>query len=76
MSERDIGRHDEAIGALKEDVAQLRTDVAAIKDLLSEARGGWKSLMWVAGFASAAGAVLVWVVSFVKDLGSIPPPAG
>ncbi len=66
MSERDIGRHDEAIETLKNDVKQLREDVAAIKTLLSEARGGWKSLVWVAGFASAAGAVLVWLVDLVR----------
>ncbi len=69
MIERDIGRHDEAIDALKEDVAQLRADVASIKEMLSEARGGWKALAWVAGLAGAAGAVLVWLVDFVKGLG-------
>lgn len=67
MSERDLGRHDEAIETLKTDVGQLREDVAAIKELLAGARGGWKSLVWVAGFASAAGAGLVGFVEFLRS---------
>lgn len=65
-AERDIGRHDEAIERLQQDVAQLRSDVGQIKELLASARGGWKSLVWVAGFASAAGAGLAAVVEFVR----------
>ncbi len=68
MNERDLGRHDEAIDTLKADVAQLREDVSEIKELLAGARGGWKSLVWVVGVASAAGAGLMAGVSFVRYL--------
>lgn len=70
MIERDIGRHDEAIGTLKQDVAQMREDLAEIKELLASARGGWKSLMWIAGFASAAGACLIKLADLVGALPS------
>ena len=45
MNERDLGRHDEAIDTLKADVAQLRSDVAEIKELLAGARGGWTKVV-------------------------------
>ena len=57
--ERDIGRHDAQIEGLKEQNRQLHEDIKTlskqideIKDILAGARGGWKTLMAVAGFAS------------------------
>ncbi len=70
--ERELGEHNKAIERLEEDVRQMREDLAAIKDLLASARGGWKSLMWVAGFASAAGAALLKLAELLSHLGQPP----
>lgn len=57
--QRDIGRHDAQIEGLKEQIRQIHTDNKAmaqqleeIKEILAGARGGWKTLMAVAGLAS------------------------
>lgn len=72
---RDIGRHDAQIEALQQQVAQLHTDMGAmltqlqeIHRTLAEARGGWKTLMAVAGLASAVTAVVVKGVSWLASL--------
>lgn len=56
--QRDLGRHEAEIGALQSDMVELKRDVKSILTTLSEARGGWKTLMLVAGIAGAVGAVL------------------
>ena len=60
-------------GALKNEVASLRRDLEefnqtlkAVNATLQEARGGWKTLMWMAGAAASLGAAASWVLSHVK----------
>lgn len=48
----------------REDMAELKLDVKAIRGVLAEARGGWKILLLLGGGAAAIGAV------FGKLLGS------
>jgi hypothetical protein len=62
---RDIGRHDAEIEALQREIKELRMEVREISRMLSEARGGWRSLMLIGGVASAIGA------GFTKLLGYI-----
>jgi len=65
---RDIGRHDAQIEALERDVKRMReemhemraeftTELRAINATLSEARGGWKTLMMVGGASATIGAL-------------------
>lgn len=72
----DLGRHDAQIEALQQQVKQLHTDMQAmnatlqqINTTLSEARGGWKTLMMVGGIAAAVGAAVSKLATF---LGWIP----
>jgi hypothetical protein len=43
---------------VKDDVAEIKQDVRAIRDTLSQAKGGYKTLMLVGGMAGAVGALL------------------
>lgn len=56
--QRDVGRMEAEIAALKTEVAEMRADVRIIRDTLSQARGGWKTLMLVGGLAGAVGAAM------------------
>jgi prefoldin subunit 5 len=52
---------------LEESNQQLTEKLDQVLLTLSEARGGWKTLMVVGGAASALGALIAWVVQhFVK----------
>lgn len=53
---RDLGRHEAEIDALKDSIEELKVEVKRISATLSEARGGWRTLMLVGGAASVLGA--------------------
>lgn len=54
--QRNLGALEEAVDTLKLEVTGLRGDVAEIKSLLSQAKGGYKTLIAVATCAGAVGA--------------------
>ena len=69
--ERDrLVRLEERHEGLAEDMVELKRDVKSILATLSEARGGWKTLVLVAGAAGAAGA---FVAKFTSVLAVIKP---
>jgi len=43
---------------LRKDLDLVKDDLRIIKDTLAQAKGGWKTLMLVAGFSSVVGALL------------------
>lgn len=66
MIEREIGVHDERLKTLEREMGEIRADVKEVLKQLNEARGGWKTLMLVAGAAGAMGAVVGKVLPFLK----------
>lgn len=62
---RDIGRHDAQIETLQADMALVKNDVHEIKMMLAEAKGGWRTLMAVGGFAAFIGAMLAKVADWI-----------
>jgi prefoldin subunit 5 len=72
----DLGRHDAQIESLQQQVRQLHADMQTmnatlgeINRTLSEARGGWKTLMLVGGIAAAVGATVAKIATW---LGWVP----
>lgn len=65
---RDLGRHDAEIEYLKREVHGMREDLSEIKAILSEAKGGWKTLMAVSGFAAAISSTVTWLVFKILGL--------
>lgn len=43
---------------LEADVTDLRSDVKSLIVMLEQARGGWRTLLMIGGFAGAVGAML------------------
>lgn len=60
---RDMGKHGAQIENLEREVNALRADIREIREILDQANGGWRVLMWVAGASSASGAVISWFAS-------------
>lgn len=68
--QRDIGRLEGEVKALARTVDQLsekleetNRHVSAIGSTLAEAKGGWRTLVWLAGVSSSVGAALSYLVS-------------
>ena len=69
--ERELAVHETEIKHLQDDMDRMAKDideikkaVADIQKTLSEAKGGWKTMMAVAGFASAVTGVLSFIVYY------------
>lgn len=75
--QRDLGKHDAQIDALEtrietldKDLREMREDMRrifekleTINNTLSEAKGGWKTLMLVGGLSAAVGGIVVKLAS-------------
>ena len=60
---RDMGRHDAQIETLAAKMDRMEQKIDQIETTLSEAKGGWRVIMWVAGASGAAGAAVSWIAS-------------
>ena len=46
---------------MKVDIEQIKNSLANIDKMLSEAKGGWRTLMWAAGAGGAVSAFLIMI---------------
>jgi molybdopterin biosynthesis enzyme len=65
--QRDIGRHDAQIEALKDDMRVMKDDLMEIKEILSEARGGWKVAAILGGVSATIGALVAKTLSWMGN---------
>ena len=70
--QRDIGRLEGEVKALARTVDQLsgkleetNRHVSAINSTLAEAKGGWRTLIWLAGVSGSVGAALSYLASLL-----------
>ena len=71
--ERELATHSVEIRHIQDDMDKMMADMAAIKKslesinrTLSEAKGGWKTLMWVAGASSAVTSFFIGLYAFLN----------
>ena len=67
--EIDIAILKTEVEYLKSHIAEIKDDTREIKETLHQAKGGWKTLMLVAGISSTVGAM---AVKFMPFLGFLP----
>jgi hypothetical protein len=65
---RDIGAHDKAIEMLEAEVRAMRRELVAIKELLSETKGGVRMLVAVGSIGGAVGAAFVKFWAMLRGL--------
>ncbi len=53
-----LGEHGARIGRIEADVREMKGDVRAIRDTLTQAKGGWKLIALVVAISGAVGAVI------------------
>ena len=71
--ERELATHSVEIRHIQDDMDKMMADMSDIKkslealnQTLSEAKGGWKTLMWVAGASSAVTSFFIGLYSFLS----------
>ena len=71
--ERELATHSVEIRHIQDDMDKMMADMSDIKKsleainlTLSEAKGGWKTLMWVAGASSALTSFFIGLYAFFQ----------
>jgi len=55
FTDRELGNMEARIALLEKELSEVRKDTRKILSTLSEAQGGWKTLMMVSGFSATLG---------------------
>lgn len=66
IDRRDYGILEQKVSQLTDDVQSLKKTVESMRDMMQQARGGWKTLMWVGGTAAAVGTGIGWVLQHLS----------
>ena len=61
--EVSVGKLEVQVERLEKDMSEMKGDVKAIRAILAEAKGSWKMLLIVGGFAAAVGSFITKVMS-------------
>lgn len=63
---REYGQLEQQVSQLTRDVHTLKENVQAMRDMMEQSKGGWRTLVWLGGIAGTVGAAVGWVVSHIK----------
>tara|TARA_R110000803_G_scaffold130858_1_gene198121 strand:- start:462 stop:674 length:213 start_codon:yes stop_codon:yes gene_type:complete len=58
FTDRELGNMEARIALLEKELGEVRKDTRKILTTLSEAQGGWKTLMMLSGFSATLGAFI------------------
>lgn len=61
-----FGKLQATVETLEADMRDMKADVRLIRDAITEARGGWKTLLLIGGAAATAGGAVIWAVQHIK----------
>lgn len=63
---REFGRMEQEVKQLTAQMAQMQQTLDHINSTLSEAKGGWRVLMYVGGASAAVGGFIAWIFQHVR----------
>jgi len=66
IDRRDYGRMEAQVEQLTKDVHTLKETVETMRDMMQQAKGGWRTLMFLAGVAGSVGAMIAWILAHIK----------
>jgi hypothetical protein len=61
-----VAVHEVRLVRLEEDMAEIKADIKAMREILSEARGSWRTLVMIGGACGTIGAAVSWAVSHLS----------
>ena len=62
----EYGRLLAQVSHLTAKVDKMEENVQAMRDLMEQSRGGWRTLVWLGGIAGSIGAIAAWIIAHVK----------
>lgn len=65
---REFGRLEQEVRQLATQMTTIQATLTQINDTLSEAKGGWRTLMLLGGAGAAIGSVGTWALSHLRFL--------
>ena len=68
IDRRDYGRLEAEVAQLVKAVSVLQTDVATMREMMQQARGGWRAIALIGGISSAITGAAIWVGNHVQFL--------
>lgn len=57
------------MAALNIKVTELHSQLDQVLTALAEAKGGWRTMMWLGGAAASAGGIVAWALSHLQFKG-------
>jgi hypothetical protein len=66
INPQEFGRLQAQVAALEKSMAAMQADVRVIRDAVTEARGGWRTLLLLGGAAATMGGAIAWALQHVK----------
>ena len=61
---RDFGRLEAEVQAMQRQMENMASDLKAVRTMMDNAHGGWRVIVIVAGFTSAATAFAIKILPF------------
>ena len=66
IDRRDYGRLEAEVAQLVKAVSILQADVATMREMMQQARGGWRAIALVGGISATITSCVMWVVNHVQ----------
>lgn len=63
--DRELGRLGEKVDQIEKDLAEMKSDMREVRDIVVRAGGGWKALLMVAGAAAFLGGLIVSILAWL-----------
>ena len=65
----DVALLQHQFNTLNKHVSALEIKMDEVLAKLSEAKGGWRTLMWLGGAAATVGSLITWIVTHTFTIG-------
>jgi len=63
---REFGRLEQEVKQLASQMTTIQTTLSQINETLSEAKGGWRTLMLLGGAGAAIGGAITWAAQHLR----------
>jgi hypothetical protein len=66
QADTKLAVHENRLDRIESDLTEMKEDIKAMRQILSQAQGGWRMLMVVGGACGSLGAAISWAASHIS----------